>query len=68
MGADVALSNSIDLDITMALDGSKGHSDQYGPQWQHSPQTSTWFLETATDIYMAFGGSIDMASIQTLLQ
>lgn len=61
MDPDMALSNNMDSFITMALGGSKVHSDQYGPSGSTAPssQTSTWFLATAgtTDIYKTFGGS-----------
>lgn len=38
-----------------------GHSNQYGFQQQHSPQTVTWPLEAVQTmgIHMAFGANLD---------
>lgn len=49
-------------DVATASDGSTGHSDHFGPQQYHRPQTSTWpQMATKTidiqDIQMAFGDS-----------
>ncbi|MEJ1286482.1 hypothetical protein NN561_017490 [Cricetulus griseus] len=67
--SDMAVSSSMDLDITMVSGSSTVHSHQHGPWWQNSPQTSTW-LQAAVqtmDICMAFRGNTGhWTSTQTL--
>ena len=56
---DMARSGNMGPDVIMASGGSTGHSDQYVPCWQQSPQTSIWSHVTShtTDICMAFGSN-----------
>lgn len=53
---DMAFSDSVSLDITMALDDSTGHLHQLGHQAKHSLWTSTWIqvATPTTDTLMAY--------------
>lgn len=49
------------MDMNLTTHGRAGHSQQYGPQWQHAPWSSTRIqASTQTkDIHMSSSGNMD---------